>query len=103
MSKENLTELIKVVEAQHDCSASVVGTEAVSETFEGQPVWEGIVHILEITGHPEATRCYAWSSPVESSSKRRFYAVLEIPPVQSAQDAVRAAIVAEHKSGGRDA
>ena len=97
MTEIGVDDLPSVVEQMHDCSAMLVSTEAVSETFEGQPVWEGIVHVFEITGHPEATRCYAWSSPLESSSKRRFYAVLEIPPVQSAQDAVRAAIVAEHR------
>lgn len=97
MTDIDVTDLQNVIEEQHDCSASLVDSEVVSEAFKGQPVWDGIVHIFEITGHPEATRCYAWSSPVESSSKRRFYAVLEVPPVQSAQDAVRAAIVAEHR------
>ncbi|MCH7710690.1 MAG: hypothetical protein IH903_03550 [Proteobacteria bacterium] len=99
MSKENFTELTEVVEAQHDCSASPIGTEFVSEKFEGQPVWEGIVHIFAVNGHLEATRCYAWSSPIESGTKRRFFAVLRIPPITSAVEAVRAAIVAEHKRG----
>ena len=98
MTDGDVSELRNVIEHMHDCSATLVGTEVVSETFDGQPVWKGIVHVFEITGHPEATRCYAWSSPVVGSSKRRFYAVLEIPPVQSALDAVRAAIVAEHRS-----
>jgi len=57
-----------------------------------------MVHVFELEGHPTATRAYAWSSSVEGSTKRRFYAVLEVPPVQSAQDAVRAAIVAEHRA-----
>jgi hypothetical protein len=38
MSRENLTELTLAVEAQHDCSASLIGTEVVSETLENQPV-----------------------------------------------------------------
>ena len=54
-------------------------------------------------GHPRATRAYAWSSPIEGSTKRRFFAVLHIPPVTSAVEAVRAAIVAEHRSGGENA
>ena len=94
---ESLAELIQVVETQHDCAATFVQSVPVREAFDGQTVWDGIVHVFEVTGHPEATKCYAWSSPVESSSKRCFYAVLELPPVQSALDAVRAAIVAEHK------
>ena len=101
MPVENLAELVQVVETEHDCAATFVQSVPVREAFDGQIVWEGIVHIFEITDHPEATRCYAWSSPVESSSKQRFYAVLEVLPVQSAQDAVRAAIVAEHRRGDR--
>ncbi len=43
-------------------------------------------------------RAYAWSSPIEGSNKRRFYAVLHIPPIDSPLQAVRAAIVAEHQA-----
>ncbi len=35
-----------------------------------------------------ATRAYAWSSPIKSSTKRRFYAVLHQPPVDSPLTAV---------------
>jgi hypothetical protein len=31
---------------------------------------------FRLEGHPKATRAYAWSSPIEGSDKRRFYAVL---------------------------
>ena len=51
----------------------------------------------DLTGHPKATRAYAWSSPIEGSDKRRFFAVLHIPPVTSPMEAVRAAIVTEHR------
>ena len=100
MRERDSEQLRQVVEREHGCVSNHTNTERVSETFEGRTVWEGIVHVFDITGHPEATRCYAWSSPIEGSPKRRFYAVLEIPPVQSARDAVRAAIVAEHREGG---
>jgi len=69
----------------------------VRETFEGKPVWEGVVHVFDLTGHPTATRAYAWSSPIEGSTKRRFFAVLHRPPVDRPQAAVRAAIVAERR------
>jgi hypothetical protein len=62
-----------------------------------QPVWEGVVHVFDLEGYPPATRVYAWSSPIEDSTKRRFFAVLHCGPVKSPQDAVRAAIVAEHR------
>jgi hypothetical protein len=40
---------------------------------------------------------YAWSSPIEGSEKRRFFAVLHIPPIDSPITAVRAASVAAHR------
>ena len=65
------------------------------------PIWEGVVHVFDLAGHPKATRAYAWSSPIEGSTKRRFFAVLHSPPIVSPLDAVRAAIVAEHKHASR--
>ncbi len=69
----------------------------VLETFEGQTVWDGLVYVFDLDGHPNATRAYAWSSPIEGSTKRRYFAVLHLGGIRSAQDAVRAAIVAEHR------
>ena len=94
----NAEQLQMAVDHMHNCRARLVEVVPVSETFQGQPVWQGIVHIFELTGHPTATRCYAWSSPVEGSEKRRFFAVLHIPPITSAQDAVRVAIVQEYRT-----
>ena len=68
------------------------------ESFKGLAVWEGVVHVFNLAGHPKATRAYAWSSPIEGSTKRRFFAVLGIPPVNSPVNAVRAAIVAEQRA-----
>ena len=59
---------------------------------------EGVVHVFDLSGHPKVTVAYAWSSPVEGSSKRRYFAVLRLPPpINSPLDAVRAAIVQEHR------
>jgi hypothetical protein len=57
-----------------------------------------LVHVFDLEGHPKASRAYAWSSPMEGSDKRRFFAVLHQPPVTSPVEAVRAAIVQEHRS-----
>jgi hypothetical protein len=40
------------------------------------------------------------SSPIERSDKRRFFAVLHMGAIKSPLDAVRAAIVAEHRQAG---
>ena len=88
----------KAIEGLHRCSARLAQSVPVKQTHKGAVVWEGVVHVFDLAGHPKATRAYAWSSPIEGSTKRRFFAVLHIPPIESPLDAVRAAIV-EEESG----
>jgi hypothetical protein len=81
----------------HGGTATLAQAVPVRETFEGKTVWEGVVHVFDLAGHPTATRAYAWSSPIEGSTKRRFFAVLHTSRINSPLEAVRAAIVPEHK------
>jgi len=69
---------------------------AVVEMFGEETVWGGVVSVFEIKGQPQTTKCYSWSSSIEGSTKRRYYAVLQIPPVNSPEKAVRASIVFDH-------
>jgi hypothetical protein len=91
-------ELRWAVESPHGGTATLVQAVPVKEVFEGKTVWEGIVHVFDLEGNAKATRAYAWSSPIEGSDKRRFYAVLHLGGIRSPLDAVRAAIVAERKA-----
>jgi hypothetical protein len=91
-------ELQLPVERMHACKATLVQSMPVTECFEGKTVWEGVVHVFDLTGHPTATRAYAWSAPIEGNDKRRFFAVLHQGAIKSPVDAVRAAIVAENRS-----
>ena len=97
MSEVSADQLKAAVEKTHGGVATIQETVPVSETYQGKLVWEGIVHVFALTGHATATKCYAWSSPIEGSKKRRFYAVLHAPPISSPQDAVRAAIIQENR------
>jgi len=90
-------ELKRAVESQHACTATFIQSVPIKETFDGNTVWDGVVHVFRIDGHPKAHKAYAWSSPIEGSDKRRFFAVLHLPPVTSPAEAVRAAIVAEQR------
>jgi hypothetical protein len=94
----SVLDLQSAVEKMHACKAALVQSVPVTERHGDATVWEGVVHVFDLTGHPKATRAYAWSSPIEGSDKRRFFAVLHLPPVTSPVEAVRAAIVAEHKT-----
>src|SRR5579872_5604785 len=86
------------VESQHGGTATLAQSVPVTETFGSATVWQGVVHVFDLAGHPTAKRAYAWSSPIEGSTKRRFFAVLHTKAINSPIQAVRAAIVAERKA-----
>src|ERR1700676_3882907 len=98
---EDTDQLRKAIEGLHRCTARLVRSEPIQQTHRGTAVWEGVVHVFDLVGHPKASRAYAWSSPIEGTPDgRRFFAVLHEPPVTSPSAAVRAAIKAEHETGG---
>jgi hypothetical protein len=87
LAEVSVDQLQRAIEGQHGGQARLVAIEPVKEVFDGQTVWEGVVHVFNLNGHPRATRAYAWSSPVEGSDKRRFYAVLHLGGIRSPLDA----------------
>ena len=93
----SIESLKEAIEAMHGGTATFLQVVPVRERFEGAPVWEGVVHVFELDQGGFYRTAYAWSSPVEGSDKRRIYAVLAIPPINSPADAVRASIVAESR------
>ena len=78
MPESDIDQLRNAVESQHGGTATLTGSVPVKETYEGQTVWEGVVHIFNLDDHPSATIAYAWSSPIQGSNKRRFFAVLHL-------------------------
>lgn len=97
----DIESLKKAIKSLHGCDADHVSSVPVHETFRGQVVWDGVVEVFDLKGHPKAKRCYAWSHlHGPKDEERRFVAVLEIPPVSSAETAVRASIVDQYR--GRD-
>ena len=97
MPESDIDQLKHAVEGQHGGTATLTGSVPVKEIYEGQTVWEGIVHTFNLDDHPSSTIAYAWSSPIQGSNRRRFFAVLHLGGIRSPQDAVRAAIVAEER------
>ncbi len=80
----------QAVEAMHGCKAVHEQSIPVIERFGKETVWEGVVGSFALTGHPKAKRCYAWS--YQDGAETGYVGVLELPPVDSPQTAVRAAI-----------
>jgi len=87
--------LQRAIRDLHGLEVTHLRSEYVREMFRGEVAWEGDVEVFAVTGHPKAMHAYAWEYETDEG-KRAFTAVLGVPPVNSAQDAVRAAIAAEH-------
>lgn len=87
------------VETIHQCTAVHVQSVPVREVFREVTVWEGVVEVFDITGHPKAKRCYAWRVG-GAKDQYDFTAVLELPPVKDPITAVRASIMAQRAPGG---
>ena len=77
----------------HNCAATHRQTVPVHEVFEGKTVWQGDVEVFELTGHPKAKRCYGWSY----GEPEQFITILELPPVDSAQSAVKVGVAYQVK------
>lgn len=95
-----LSELRKAIKAVHGCDGVHVETVPVKEVFRGETAWEGSVEVFDVTGHARAQRCYAWG--YRDRGAWEITAVLEIPPVVSAETAVKVAIAAHAKRNPRD-
>src|ERR1700689_4919404 len=98
MAEVEANKLKQAVEKMHGGTAKLVQSVPINEKFRKDTVWQGVVHVFDLAGNPQATRAYAWSSPVEGSTKRRFFSVLHIGPITGPVEAVRAAIVAEQRA-----
>jgi hypothetical protein len=90
-----IEQLKAVIRQLHKAEPSHVESVPVKEVFQGQTVWDGIVEVFDLGGHPEAPRVYAWSHETDTPLKR-LVSVLHIPPVVSPLTAVRAAILEEY-------
>jgi len=96
-----IDELKAVIRKLHGAEATHVEIVAVKETFQGKTVWEGMVEVFHLRGHPKASKAYAWTHDTDDpESPRRHVTVLHLHPIKSAQDAVRVAIVQEFRSLG---
>ena len=85
-------DFIDTVEKAAGCRASFKEEIRVIESFEGKTVWDGPVTVFFLHGHATASTAYALSISEQD------YVVLGLPPVGAPVDAVRAAIVANHRN-----
>ena len=94
-----IEELRDVIKRLHGVESRHVKSVHVKEVFQGKTVWDGIVEVFELIGHPAAPKAYAWSHETDDPKKpKRHVTVLHLGPVTSPVLAVQAAIVKEFRS-----
>jgi|SRR5215213_1615681 len=90
-----IAEIQSVFLKVHGCEAIYAETVPVVEEYQGETIWQGDVEVFDVTGHPKAKRGHGWGYTITESGGRRYFTVLELPPVDSPQTAVKAAIMSE--------
>ena len=94
MDPAGIPALVDAIRHMHGCESRWVETVHVREEHQGEKVWEGDVEVFELVGHTAAKRAYAWSEAT-TGTKRRFFAVLHVGPIDSPAKAVQGSIYAD--------
>jgi len=93
-----IEELREVIRRLYHTEPIYVETVPVKETFQGQTVWEGEVEVFGLPDSTEADRVYAWAYETdEVDAPKQTVTVLHVPPVTSAELAVKASIVRDYR------
>jgi hypothetical protein len=94
-----IEELKDVIRKLHGVESTHRESVPVKEVFNGETVWEGIVEVFDLIGHPKAATVYAWTNETgDPENPKHHVTVLHLGPIRSAAEAVKAAIVQEFRS-----
>ncbi len=94
----HIQQLRDVIHDLHGAKAQHVESVPVKEMFQGQTVWDGVVKVFHLKGHPTADKVYAWLHETDDPDRpKQHVTVLHISPVTSPKTAVQAAIVQDFK------
>lgn len=93
-----ISELQDTIRKLHGVESRHIESVPVKETFQGKTVWDGVVEVFELIGHPKASKAYAWMHDA-NGQKKRHVTVLHMDSVTSPLLAVRATIVRDYQLG----
>jgi len=91
-----IEKLQQVIQELHNVQATHRESVPVKETWKGKTIWDGVVEVFELHGHPETNTAYAWLHDTGDPANPLPVTVLHIDPALSPAKAVRAFIVQEY-------
>ena len=96
MKPSDITLLEETIRATHGCEPLYERTEVVKDLSGERIPCSGFVRVFRLVDYPKARRCYAWN--YREGKETKSVTVLELPPVESAESAVKTAIVSNRES-----
>jgi hypothetical protein len=92
----HIAELRDVIRHLHGVEATHRESVPVKETWQGKTVWDGIVEVFDLKGHPKTDRAYAWLHDTGDPERPvQHVTVLHIHPALTPLAAVQAFIMQE--------
>lgn len=88
-----IEDLQGVIRRYHGVESKHLESVPVKERDERGTIWEGMVEVFQLIGHPEAYQAFGWSRSEDWNKK--YVIVLQMESILSASDAVRAVTVLE--------
>jgi hypothetical protein len=99
----HIQELRDMIHRPHGGTVEHMESVPVTEKVQDRMVWDGVVEVLHLKGHPKTDKVHAWIHETSDPAKpKRHVTVLHIPPVVSPRTAVQAVIVQEYKDGAKN-
>ena len=89
-----IQQLQRVIRNLHGIDSSHLRSERVHISYRKKTLWEGVVEIFSLKGHPKAGLGYAWGVDIDGGG-RSYVAILGVSPINSAADAVQAFLAAQ--------
>jgi hypothetical protein len=88
--------LQQVIQELHGVAATYRENVPIKEKWKGRTIWDGVVEVFDLHGHPETDTVYAWLHDTGDPANPLPVTVLHIDPALSPAKAVRAFIVQEY-------
>jgi hypothetical protein len=95
----NIETLQNVIRELHGVESSHRASVPVKETWQGETVWEGVIEVFDLHGHPKTNTAYAWSFQTDDAANPESHVtVLHIDPATSPLAALRAYLIQEYRN-----
>ena len=90
----HIEELQRVIHHLHGAEATHRESVPVKETWQGKTIWDGVVEVFDLHGHPKTDTVYAWLHDTGDPERPvQHVTVLHIHPALTPLSAVRAFIM----------